>query len=408
MALLDWPAMDDDTGAGTDGTGLDEAFFTALREAVEDETYDPANPTIKLRTLIQEIINARGNLGSIDERLEHVVDDDGNPVFGAGVVSTTILQSVIGILNLLANETFLLWSAGDAAAPDHFTLSGTGAVVARAGSGLGDATRKVGKFCAALTYGSTAARLTQAILDAAVFGDADILRGYTVGFGGWAFADEANSVCFFFDDGVDLTRTAYHPGDSTWRFLSATHEINVAASKLENGGEVGAAGTGYFSGLYCGLGDVAPSMWIPTPKLYGARSFPLGSGDAAAGNEKGWWLPGRPALVKYIQLGVRTAPTGQALIVDGNSWDGAAFTSMFATKPQIADGAFYGGAAPDGTYARRCLAGHNGSGALVGSGAFSLDVDQVGSGVSGAKLIAEVRCLQYMRVLEDLLAFNDY
>ena len=36
------------------------------------------------------------------------------------------------------------------------------------------------------------------------------------------------------------------------------------------------------------------------------------------------------------QLSVKTAPTGQALVVDVNTYDGATQTSMFSTKPEIA------------------------------------------------------------------------
>ena len=126
--------------------------------------------------------------------------------------------------------------------------------------------------------------------------------------------------------------------------------------------------------------------------------FSVAGAVAIASNIHGY-EPGRPAIVKDVQLFIKTAPTGQALKVDINSWNGAAYTSMFATVPQIADGAFRGGAQPDTTYARRCLVAQSGAALAVG-GELSFDVDQVGSGAAGSDLRVEVRAMEYQSPLE--------
>jgi hypothetical protein len=85
--------------------------------------------------------------------------------------------------------------------------------------------------------------------------------------------------------------------------------------------------------------------------------------------------------------------------VDVNTWDGAALTSMFSTRPQIGSTLFQGGAQPDTTYARRCFAANSGATRPTG-GEITFDVDQVGSGVAGSDLRIEVRALEYQSPLE--------
>ena len=71
MALLSgWPTLADDTGAGQDGTVLAKARFDEIKASVEDQVHSSTNPTIKPNATIDEVVTARGSMGSLDARLD--------------------------------------------------------------------------------------------------------------------------------------------------------------------------------------------------------------------------------------------------------------------------------------------------------------------------------------------------
>lgn len=404
MLLTLWPEVTNDLGQGTSGTVFNRAFYDLLKASIEDHLHSAANSTVKANDIIDEVVAARGNLASLDARLSTIVDDDGNPVAGSGSVTTAQGQSALGTVNLLANDTFIIWSGGDSAAPDYFALSGTGAAVARTGTGLADTKRKVGTFAAKLTYGSQAAKLTQVLLDSGVISSADILAGTTMGFGCWVWCATNGIARLTLDDGVaSPTSTSYHTGDSTWQWLSTTHALRSNPTKLELQLRVEGAGSAYFSGAVVVMSDLAPSRWIPSPKAYGVLHFPI-PGTLVTGAKKGVFLPSRPGIVKDVQIRLETAPTGDT-VFDVNTWDGAAFTSMFSTNPKVVSGALVGGAQPDGTYARRCISAAYGGSTPGAGGMVSVDLDSLVG--SPADAVVEVRVMQYLRPLEDFLAYND-
>jgi hypothetical protein len=86
------------------------------------------------------------------------------------------------------------------------------------------------------------------------------------------------------------------------------------------------------------------------------------------------------SIVK-VKLVVKTAPTGQAIIVDVNKNGTTIFTTQ-ANRPQIAAGSTTGDSGtPDVT-------------ALAEGDKLTVDVDQVGSGTAGADLTVEIVCNQ--------------
>jgi len=315
---------------------------------------------------------------------------------------TSLAQSVGGV-NLIADPTFLIWPAGDAAAPTHYTLSGAGAAIARTGTGLGDTNRKAGEFAALITSGGGAAGiLEQQLLPTAGFTRADFLKGQTVSCGAWMRGTGATSIRLGIYDGAGTSYSDYGANGS-WSWVTKTRTIDNAATLLAIRAEVG-AGTlsGYVSGITCLLGPVPPAYFQPAPvtMLEYACHIP---GTLTTGINQCFWTIFRPGIVKDVVLYTGTSPTGADLIVDVNTWDGAAYTSMFTAggRPRITAGGAFGSARPDTTYARRCIT-------FGGVGTFlTIDIDQIGSTVAGGNLNMGVHVLQFARPLEAFLDYSD-
>jgi len=318
------------------------------------------------------------------------------------------LARSVGTANLLADPTFLIWAAGDAAAPTHWTTSGAGVGIARAGTGLGDTNRKVGDFCAKLTSpAGNAVQLIQALLPTAAFTKASFLQNQAVSLGAWVKCSSANAARIAIDDGISVTYSSFHTGDGNWQWLTVAKVIGASGSMLAMRLEV-ALGTltAYLSGPTFVLGPIPPAYYQSAPMRHGTLFYKI-VGNVATGQDKDRHVFQRPAIIKDVQLEILTAPATQALIVNAKTWDGAAMTSMFSTRPQIAAAANRGGAQPDTTYARRCVTGYFGSGAIPAGGLFAWSVDQVGTGTVGADLWVFIRYLEFARPLEEFLAYND-
>lgn len=398
-----FPARTDDSGTGRDGTPVDVAFIDAIGDAIDAECLSATNPTVTSADIQDEVVEARGSVATLDTRLDVSINEDGTLKSSALTNYVTINQLLGGIggVNLVTNDDFLVWPDGDSSAPEGYTLAGAGASVARTGTGLGDTTRKIGDFACKLTRAAADVTLTKSIMGAAAFTRADFLKGRYAAGGAWVYCATPNIARVAVYDGAGYEYSSYHTGGGTWEWLPATRLINNAATVLQIIPEVkNAAVAAIFSGLSLAIidSDLDLPHEVVCPVVYGAFHFSVGGTVAGATNIHGY-EPARPGIVKDVQLFIKTAPTGQALIVDVNTYDGASQTSMFSTRPQIADGAYRGGAQPDTTYARRCLRGTSGA-SLSAGGELTFDVDQVGSGVAGSDLRVEVRVLQYQSPLE--------
>jgi hypothetical protein len=406
MALAGWPTIVDDTGGGQDGTVLDAALFAAMEAAIEAQTGSVTNPTVTPADTTDEVVQARGSLPTLDGRLDVSLNNDGTLKTQANLITSAQAQTLLGAKNLIPNDLLLLWSQGDAAAPDYTVVSGAGAAVARVGVGLADTQQMgYGDFAAKLTFGSAAARLTWTLLNATEFTRALALRGRKVSFGALVKTSIANHASIVVDDGISTTASDFHTGGGTVEWLTVTHTISASATKLNVYFKVSAAGSAYVGAMTGVLADLAPAAWIPCAMIRDVFRYSI-AGGVTTGVNKGVARPGGPAIITDVQLRVETAPVGANMIIDVNTYDGAAATSMFTTKPTILAGGFHGGAAPDGTYARRCLHGSFGAGAPVGGDILTYDVDQVGSATAGSDLIVEIRFRQYVRELSQLLQFD--
>jgi len=143
--------------------------------------------------------------------------------------------------NNLLNADFERWSAGDALAPDNWTLYGVGASVAKE-----DALEKIGDYSAKLTSAvGASASLIQEIHEVRSIG---YWSGRSVTFGAWVYATVANKVRLYIGDNVGDSFSSYHTGDSSWQWLSVTRDIDESATAVKAYLYVAANSVGYIDG----------------------------------------------------------------------------------------------------------------------------------------------------------------
>jgi hypothetical protein len=315
------------------------------------------------------------------------------------------IETAVGGVNLLADPTFLIWAAGDAAAPTHWVFTGAGATIARTGTGLGDTNRKVGPYAAKVTAGGGAvAVLEQQLLTTTSF-DASF-QGRSVSMGAWVRCTAGSAGRIRIVDGVNTSYSAFHTGGSTFEWLTISgHSISGSATRLTAAMEVAVSQACHLSGPTFVLGDIPPAQYMPAPVVYQVVNVFL-AGNATVAVTKYVAPIHRPSIVKDVQLMVfTTAPTGADLIVDVQGGAGTMFTA--GGRPKIVATQAQGGAQPDSaTYSRKCFSGMFGGGALTND-FLRVNVDQIGATLPGTDLAIQIRLLQYARPLEAFLAFNE-
>lgn len=317
------------------------------------------------------------------------------------------LENGTGGDQLVADNGLEVWVAGETSAPTFWAMNGTGAAIARTGTALGDTSRHYGRWAAKLTSGGAAtAQLYQRLLSTASWDTG--LRGLYVSCGGYVKSSTASTGRLYLYDGTTTTTGIYHSGDGTFQWLTVSAAVGAAVSgPLDVGLDV-ATGTktAYLSALTCVLGQVPPRHPQLSKWADGQVVLEIAGTLTTGATKKRFRLPARAGLIEDVQAYVGTAPTGQAIILDLNTWDGANFTTMYSNRPTIAAAAARGNAAPDGTYARRCFIGLHASTVAAGE-ELTLDIDQVGSGTAGADLVVEVRYRYPLRPLRALLAVTE-
>lgn len=149
--------------------------------------------------------------------------------------------------NLLNWGCFEDWENGTSSAPTEYTLSGTGATIAREGT-----TVKVGDYSAAVTRVGNDVTLYH---DLTTYAD---YQGRKVTFGCWVYATVASRARIAISDGVGSTNSSYHTGGSSWEFLTVTHDVDGSATRLRVEAQVNTGNTtAYFDGSALNLGDLS-------------------------------------------------------------------------------------------------------------------------------------------------------
>lgn len=296
-------------------------------------------------------------------------------------------------VNLLQDPLFEIWPSNDTTAPSTWRLTGAGATISRQTAAANVA---VGDMSAQVTFGGATATLSQFILD--TLGYNPYFDGRVVTAGCFVKTSTASIARVRISDGAATTDSAFHTGGGAFEFLAVEHLVDLAATNLELQLRVEGAGNAIFSGAVFLFSDIKPDRFV-MPATARGTLIHARRGDAFVGRVDDFF-PQRAFIVEHVQLSAFTAPTGASLIADVLQWDGAAFTSMFSSRPTIAIAGFTGGAAPDTTYNRRCFNGYFGSGAIAAGQRLRSEIDQVGSTIVGNDINIYMRYKTWLRAQE--------
>lgn len=418
-------------GTTNDNKAFWDAYDVEVADALEDTTSGGGAGSAQTPAVTTaEVIDARGNLASIGARIGSVIDPDGAPI---GVVSPAMLRNGLVLGNLLANDTLMMWSRGDALAPDFWTLSGAGAVVARCGVGQADTTVIDGQdhFSAKLTYGAAAAVLAQDVVSPAMtgtLGGAFITRYRPLDSGGARLSGyEMDGTVDYYaighvrsltagiariglSDGVQTVYSPYHTADVFPEPFSTLIAGPLQANtKLQVQCRVEGAGSAYFQCLaLLAVPAGLPPMYLPARVRYKTLSY---YANNPATGVLTYFSFARPAFILGAQMQCLTAGTVTAPTIDLLTPIGGVYSSMFVTAPTIATGQLVG--APQAcdpaaaNYRRRTIRP-----ALAASATqldnTSLRLDYVDDGGNTLRdLIVTIHYLEYDRPLDQFRAVTD-
>jgi hypothetical protein len=140
--------------------------------------------------------------------------------------------------NVLSNGDVEAWSAGAAAAPDSWALSGAGAAVAREAIIV-----QTGTYSAKVTRGGADCYLEQTV-------PLSVAAGHTLELRVWAYASVAARVKATIVDNAGTQDTGVHTGGSSFELLTAKRQVAAAATSCSIKLQVITGDTdGYFDGI---------------------------------------------------------------------------------------------------------------------------------------------------------------
>jgi hypothetical protein len=258
--------MADDGGDFTTGTVVTKAFVDQVYDVVDDQCHSSSNPTIKPKATTDEVVTARGSKASLDARLDVALNEDGTPKAVAGQATETQVSRAEGKTNLVRNGEMEFWDSGSAA-PEGWTLAGTGASIARSGPSESDTTVvNAGPYAAKVTRGVGTLTLTTTPITTAQFARWGNIKGRKVTASAQVLTSAVGAVRIVIDDGVTTTASAFHTGGGAVETLApAVHTISNSGTKLSVYLEItsGSGNIAYVGGVVVVFGDIALENWIP-------------------------------------------------------------------------------------------------------------------------------------------------
>lgn len=419
----DFPNLTDGADPVTTGTAIDEAFWNLVQAALLGELRGATDPTRTPAQNTDEVLAARGVFASLLARL---TDWEARQY-----VTPPQIRNGFVLGNLLANDTFAMWSRGDAAAPDYWTLSGAGATVARCGVGQADTQVIVDcdHFSAKLTYGSAAAVLTQVILPSAmqtrilgIAGDryvpVDASGNNMPGYDPQQL--KAYAICHVYDTAASRSKiklfdpvgggavsSPTHPGSGGWKTLVAGPISCDTGLQLEL--RVEAAGSAYFqlAGVYLAQSGLPP-MFIPAKVRY--KTLTYYANNPATG-VLDYFTFAKPAFIVGAQAQCLTAGTVTAPTIDLLTPIGGVYSSLFVTLPTIATAQLVGAAQTcdpaAANYRRRTIRpALSASATQVDNTSLRLDYVDDGGGTL-RDLMVTIHYFEYDRPLDQFRAISD-
>lgn len=407
----------DDLGDNLSGQSVNRAYIEHIRDTLNLILHSENNPTVSVKAIIDQVRAAAGNLSDVNTRIGNVVDANGNPIVGAGVMSTVRFQESMGLLNYMRNPSLLIWADEAAnAPPTGYNFAGTGASCTRCGEGEGDTNRWIGKKCAKLTdVGTGDTHLQQVLLDAAAYPYAhNALKARYCSLIA-AVKTGSTSLCrLLIGDGADASVGNFHTGSGDWELLSVTHKISTAATQIYSRARVVKAGDAYVDGFAFVFTEDAPTFWVPPPAvIYGSLSFAF-PGLFIVGDNQGTYIFQRPAIFKNITAHPGTphdptpvAPSGDVdITIEKYSSVGPAWVNLFTgNKTILTNGVSYGHVQPDGAWCKRCFGGGSGLIGAVEDAAMRFNI-KVQNACEGETF--DLHFAQFVNPFEDFMAFDDH
>ena len=390
MTLLQsWPTPTDDNGTGQSGTAIDAAWVALVKSSVEDNVHSTGNPTIKTKTIIDEVVTARGNLASLNARLSGVVDANGLPVAGSTTITQSIALGMLGGFNPIRDSAFLIWpGAAATATPIHWSLGGGGTITWIKST----PTPKIGFIAARLT-GTAATYLYQDIAIQASY--LPMLQSRKLGFGAWVYATTANQARLgMLDSASAQSYSSYHTGDGTWQWLSGTFTVAAGATSITfrlncetNGNNISITGpTVVFS-------DYAPLYALESRYEMDTYRFWI-AGNVAVANDLAFISVGRASKFVAAGISVQTSPVGADIrgmweVRSGGAWV-ALYTAV--TDLKIIDGQVTGYCVPTNlNHHETCVDAMTVvSSVIPNNRVMRFNLSQVGSGTAGAGMYGYV------------------
>ena len=257
-----WPTITDDDGSGKTGTKLNKpTFWDVIRDAINSLIHSTTNPTVTPAQTTDEVVTARGSMGSLDGRLDVSLNEDGTPKPNSAYTTLSEYQNGVGARNLVYNGDLDDWTAGVGAAPDGFVLTGVGATIAQ-WSTLG-----AGRYAALVTRVGNDATLYQDVISAADFPYASRLdvspptkiSAFLLGISGIQ-----NQLRLAISDGITTSYSSFHTGDGTQQAMTVVYTPSGSMQHVRIWAEViGNNGGCVIGGFMLTVTERAPGKWQP-------------------------------------------------------------------------------------------------------------------------------------------------
>jgi hypothetical protein len=365
---LSWPTTTDDDGTGQTGTNTKKSFFDSIKSAIEGNLHSSTNPTIKNKTIIDEVVEARGTTTDLSDRIDDVITEDGALILPSSIANLSQLQEIIGNQNLVRDGNFWNWSYGISSPTrtaywERGGASPTDQTLERTGYGATDTTQMAGQFCLKVTQATSNANYVwQHIVNSTDWPNFGYLENQYISAGAWCKCSTASAVSLQISDWNQAT-SSYHTGGGAWEWITVTHKVSPAATKLGVVLKIESSTTAHWSGVTAVLGSTPPSGPMAEKWRRGMITMPRKAVDTGVFVKLS--MP-YPAILYYIKGSTTTTVTSN-LTTFTEKWNGSSWLAMYASGATlIANGANHGGYLVNGSYDHRCLSGFGGTGRTGG------------------------------------------